>query len=395
MKGIKQFLKHGGRLITVVSLLIITYCYAMFQGGFVSWFVFFTILPFLVYSILLAIIPIRFKEISRTLSKERIERGSNVQVTVTFRNTSWFPFVFMMVRELPMREEHFEKPNGNVTKLFLVGWKREFKWTYELKELKRGEHHFRGLLFTCTDFFGWTIRNVVINHPQLFLVYPKVSDVKLLPIGMQYDQGTSQSRYSLIKDTTVATGVREYVPGDRFSWIHWKSFAKNGELRTKEFEDQKSQNTFVLIDRAVQKNFDDVVDYTASYINKIVKKQGDVSFLSVGVDRYFMPIIKTGKQYEKVLQHLVTVEPDAQFGVERLFFEEQKMMSRSVVVIITGEMTPALQEVLNAGTKYARKIICFVVSDQKDPVPHISQNNEVHYIEMDELQRTYSEVKHA
>src|SRR5690606_35378418 len=101
MKGIKQFLKHGGRLITVVSLLIITYCYAMFQGGFVSWSVFFTILPFLVSSILLAIIPIRFKGISRTLSKERIGRGSNVQVSVTFRNTSWFRCVFMMVRGLP------------------------------------------------------------------------------------------------------------------------------------------------------------------------------------------------------------------------------------------------------------------------------------------------------
>lgn len=106
-------------------------------------------------------------------------------------------------------------------------------------------------------------------------------------------------------------------------------------------------------------------------------------------------MIKTGKQYETVLQHLATVVPDAQFGVERLLFEEQKMMSRSVVVIITGEMTPELQEVLNAGTKYARKIICFVVSDQKDPVQHISQNNELHYVGMDELQRTYSEVKHA
>ena len=62
--------------------------------------------------------------------------------------------------------------------------------------------------------------------------------LNLIPISMQYDQGASQTRFSLIKDTTMATGVREYVPGDRFSWIHWKSFAKNGELRTKEFEDR-------------------------------------------------------------------------------------------------------------------------------------------------------------
>ncbi|MGN7478714.1 DUF58 domain-containing protein [Solibacillus silvestris] len=394
MKGIKQFFRHGGRLITVISLLIITYCYAMFQGGFVSWFVFFTILPFLLYSILLAVVPIRFKEISRILSKERIERGSNVQVTVTFRNTSWLPIVFMMVEELPMDDGHYENPNGNVTKLFLVGWKREFVWTYELKALKRGEHHFKGLQFTCTDFFGWTIRQIKVNHPQLFLVYPKISDAAVLPIGMQYDQGASQSRYSLIKDTTMATGVRDYVPGDRFSWIHWKSFAKNGELRTKEFEDRKTQNTFLLIDRAVQRNFEQVVDYTASYIAKIVKERGDISFLSAGIDRYFAPIIKTDNQFEKVLQHLVTVQPDAQFGIERLLFEEQKIMSRSVVVIITGELMPELQQLLNAGTKNARKIICFVVSEQKKPMQLVSQN-EVHYVSVDGLQQMYAEVKHA
>lgn len=395
MRGLKQFFQHSGRLITVILLLAITYCYAMFQGGFVSWFVFFTILPFSVYSILLAIFPIHFKEISRTLSKDRIERGSNVQVTVTFRNTSWLPIVFMTVQELQMENGQYERPNGNVTKLFLVGWKREFEWTYELKALKRGEHHFKGLEFTCTDFFGWTFRKVTVNHPQFFLVYPKVSDVDVPPVGMQYEQGSSQSRYSLVKDTTMATGVREYIPGDRFSWIHWKSFAKNGELRTKEFEDRKSQNMFILIDRAVQKNFEQAVDYTASYINKIVKGRGDVSFLSVGDDRYFAPIIKTDKQFEKVLQHLVTVQPDAQFGVERLLYEEQKIMSRSVVVIVTGELVPELQKIMNSGTKYARKIICFVVSDDKDSVQLISQNNEVHYVGSDELQSMYSEVKHA
>ena len=152
---------------------------------------------------------------------------------------------------------------------------------------------------------------------------------------------------------------------------------------------------FILIDRAVQKNFEQVVDYTASYINKIVKGRGDVSFLSAGNDRYFAPIIKTDKQFEKVLQHLVTVQPDAQFGVERLLYEEQKIMSRSVVVIVTGELVPELQEILNSGTKYARKIICFVVSDEKNLVQFISQNNEVHYVDSDELQSMYSEVKHA
>lgn len=379
MKKIRYFFQHGGRLLTVIALLIITYCYAMFQGGFVSWFVFFTILPFSIYSILLAIVPIRIQQVSRTLSKEAVERGDTIEVTVRFHNKSWFPLVFMTARETAMDADFYEELNGNATKLFLVGWKKEFEWTYELRDLRRGEHHFKGIEVMCTDFFGWTVRQVVIEHPQLFLVYPKIYDVKTEQITMQYDQGASQTRFSLIKDTTMATGVREYVPGDRFSWIHWKSFAKNGELRTKEFEDRNAQNTFVLIDRAVQKNFEQVVEFAASYIQKTMKARGDVSFLSVGTDRYFAPVIKTDSQFKKIMQHFVTVQADAEFGVERLLFEEQKVMSRSVVIIITGEWLPELQEALNASTKSMGKIVCFVVNNEAEPV-HLKNQNEVHII---------------
>jgi uncharacterized protein (DUF58 family) len=393
MKRIKHFFQHGGRLIIVILVLLFAYSYAMFQGGFVSWFLFFTLLPFSLYSILLAIVPIRIMEISRTFSKGRLEREDDVVVTVKFRNKSWFPIVFLTVKEIPMDDGFYEALNGNASKLFLVGWKREFEWSYELKELKRGEHHFKGFEFTCADFFGWTIRHLVIESPQMFLVYPKVFDVKTIPMRMQYDQGTAMLQYSLIKDTTMATGVREYVPGDRFSWVHWKSFAKSGELRTKEFEDKQSQNTFILIDRSIQKNFEQVVDFTASYIQNMVKGRGEVSFLSVGIDRYFAPIIKTDSQFEQVMQHLVMIQPDAQFGVDRLLYQEQKTMNRSVIVIITGELMPDLVEVLNADSRFANKVQCFVVNEDEDKV-RLMGNNQVYYVSEYGLKSNYSEVKH-
>ncbi|MEG0473234.1 MAG: DUF58 domain-containing protein [Solibacillus sp.] len=374
MSRLNDFIKHGGRLVTVVSLLVVTYCFAMFQGGFVSWYLFFTLLPFVMYSILLAIMPIKITEISRTLSKERVERGDHVIVTIKFRNASWFPIIFLTAMELPMDTRYYEAAHGDASKLFLVGWKREFEWSYELKQLKRGEHHFQGLAFTCTDFFGWTFRKVKVDQPQMFFVYPKIYAVKTVPLKMQYDQGTAASLYSLVKDTTMVTGVREYAPGDRFSWIHWKSFAKNGELRTKEFEDKQSQNIFFLIDRSVQRNFEQVIDFTASYIRMIVKDRGDVSFLSVGMDRYFAPVIKTESQFEKVMQHLVTIQSDAQFGVDKLLLEDQKLMMRSVVVIVTGELTPNLKELLNSSSSYAKKIICFVLGNEADSVPYHPSN---------------------
>lgn len=390
MNRLKDFFLYS-RLIRVIILLVITYSYAMFQGGFVSWFIFFTILPFSLYSILLVFIPIRFQEVARTLSKEHLERGSNVFVTVTFRNTNWFPLVFLTVNEMKMDENYYEIANGQVNKLFLVGWKREFQWTYELKDLQRGEYHFKGIEFMCTDFFGWTIRKISVDNPQLFFVYPKVHGVSKVPLHMQYEQGAATSRYSLIKDTTLATGVREYVPGDRFSWIHWKSFAKSGELRTKEFEDRQSQNTFIIIDRSVQKNFELVVDYTASYLQKIVKERGEVSLLSAGMDRYFAPVIKTDSQLEKVMQHLVMVQPDAQFDVARLLYEEQKMMNRSIVVIVTGELTSDLVEALNSGAGVMGKVLCFVVGQQTEKV-YKTGNYQIHNVPVQVLSED-SEVK--
>jgi uncharacterized protein (DUF58 family) len=381
MNRIKDFFLHSGRLLTVIVLLVITFSYAMYQGGFVSWFIFFTILPFSLYSIVLAFIPIRFQEVSRTLSKEYMERGDNVFVTVTFRNTCWVPLIFLTVNEIKMDENYFEAPNGQINKLFLVGWKRQFEWTYELKHLQRGEHHFKGIEFMCTDFFGWTIRKVSVEKPQLFFVYPKVHQVDSIPLQMQYEQGAATSLYSLIKDTTMVTGVREYVPGDRFSWIHWKSFAKNGELRTKDFEDRQSQNTFIIMDRAVQKNFEQVVDYTASFIQKIMKERGEVSLLSVGTDRYFAPVIKTENQLNQVMQHFVTVQPDAQFGVARLLYEEQKMMNRSLIVIVTGELTSDLLDTLNSGVGIMNKVLCFVVSQQTEKT-RILGKSQIHYVPM-------------
>ena len=69
-----------------------------------------------------------------------------------------------------------------------------------------------------------------------------MTDIHYVPIDTQYDLGSMISPYNVVKDTTMATGVRDYQSGDRVSWIHWKSFARTQTLMTKEFEDRRSQD---------------------------------------------------------------------------------------------------------------------------------------------------------
>ena len=142
----------------------------------------------------------------------------------------------------------------------------------------------------------------------------------------------------------------------------------------------------------MQKNFEQVVDYTASYMQKIVKERGEVSILSVGVDRYFAPVIKTESQLNRVMQHFVTVQADAQFSVARLLYEEQKMINRSVVVIVTGDLTSDLRDALNSGVGIMNKVFCIVISHQTEKMRNIDHSR-IHYVPVRWFYKD-SEVKH-
>lgn len=397
MKSFIAFLQGSRRLVTLIALLIIAYCFVMFQGGFVSWFIFFTVTPFLLYALLLAFVPLRISDIHREITPSKVQRGDKVTITVTFRKHGWFPLVFLTVQEQPMDKDFCRATEGKASRLFFVGFKRSFKWTYELTDLQRGEHHFQGLELIFADFFGWTIRRKVIERPQIFMVYPKITEMKSSSLRMQYDQGAISSPYAIVKDTSMATGVRDYQPGDRFSWIHWKSFAKNGTLRTKEFEDHQSQNVFICIDRSKQRDFEQTVDLTASMLKAIVKQRGEVSLLSSGERRSFFPNIRTESQLEKAMQHLANVACDANHSIEALIQPEQKLISRSVLIIITSELTESLSMLLMNGSKYTKMIICYVIVSsetllQRQESRVYTGNNRVEYITKEMFHQAFAEV---
>ena len=64
-----------------------------------------------------------------------------------------------------------------------------------------------------------------------------------------FEQGALSANINLVKDSTISVGVRDYKPGDRFSWIDWKATARTNNIMTKEFEQQRSHNIMIFMDR--------------------------------------------------------------------------------------------------------------------------------------------------
>ena len=95
-------------------------------------------------------------------------------------------------------------------------------------------------------------------------------------------------------------------------------------------------------------------------LKSIVKRRGDVAFLSGGESRVFYPSVRTDGQLEKVMQHLAVVQPNVVSPMESLLPNERQL-NNSILILITGQVTDELKAFLLTSSKYARAVICFVV----------------------------------
>lgn len=363
MSKYKQILNKVGRFIVVLLLMVITFSYAMFQGGFVSWFLFYTLIPFLLFSFVLTFMPIQIKEVKRETKPKRLSRGDTATVTIHFKIKCWIPLALLTVRELGLNSDIVEKTKGS-SNIFFVGFKRKFHWNYEIPNLQRGEIQFSTLQLTFTDFFGWTVRHKFIEEKNSVIVYPKTTDVKYRPLQLQFDQGGVLSPYSFIKDTSMVTSVRDYQAGDRFSWIHWKSFAKNETLRTKDFEERQSEEKIIVLDTTTKKHFEEVIELSASVLQAAVKNHEDVSFFIAGEHQKFYPQIKSYSQLEEIMRQLAVVETTNLKNIDLILARESKALESSVL-LFTGELTVSLESFF-VNSKAQKGIICFVVTTQDE-----------------------------
>ena len=361
MKGIKLSWGLGWRLLFVIFLLIFSFSFAMFQGGFVSWFIFYTLLPFALYSFVFFFIPISKIQAERYIQTAQIRKGGKLIVTVKLKRTSRFPMLYLVIKELTQSPQLIRHAESQLKTVRMFGIRQTIEWTYEIDHMPRGEHTFDGVEITVSDFFGWVKKSVVLPLKQTVIVYPNVTDMIYMPIETRYDQGAAASPFAIVKDTTMATGVRDYQPGDRVSWIHWKSFARTQTLRTKEFEDRQSQDLFILVDRKASDNFEEQIELTASVLHAVVRNQASAAFLSLGATRFYFPAIQGEDQLQRTMFHLAKVEADLKKPIEQILTKDQAMSKATSVLLITGDLTAGLIEAIPRAAKNLRQCTVFIV----------------------------------
>ncbi|MDW0117629.1 DUF58 domain-containing protein [Sporosarcina thermotolerans] len=363
----RKLLSMTGRFAFIVSLFFSVYVFAMFQGGKVSWTIFYMLTPFLLYSIILFVYPINTIKAERITRSHVVKSGGKLTVTVKLHRSFPFPLLYTVASEQWVDSELAANANNRTKHIFIFGFKKEVEWSYEIERMPRGEHIVEGIEIEVTDFFGWIQKRGFIDLKDTILVFPNTTPMHYAPINAQYDRGSLASPFSLIKDTTMATGVRDYQAGDRVTWIHWKSFARTQNLMTKEFEDRQSEDLIIMLDNRESETFEEQVELTASIVEEASGTQSNIAFVSAGAETSVFPFINSADQLHDVFVHLAKVRPIPAEDVNPLESFTFTAVAGSVVLVTGSPDWPFVQSVMGF-VKNRKSVICFVVVNKTVPV---------------------------
>ena len=121
-------------------------------------------------------------------------------------------------------------------------------WIDTIPQQRRGINYIGAINLSTSDPLGISQINREIGEGYPTIVYPKTLPLSAgLSVGPATlgDVGTVSH---MLAHSTVASRIREYVPGDRLSHIHWPSTARRDQLMSKEFDGGGHSEIWIFLD---------------------------------------------------------------------------------------------------------------------------------------------------
>lgn len=358
MRVLYNLLKIGGKLLLLLAGVGVLYAYAMFQGGFVSWFLLYSFLPFIIFSILFALYPIQLWKVERIIDSHKMyEAGDTVKVQIQITRRFPFPLYFLMITDT------FQVGQGKKKVVRFPFMKRKILITYNIDELQRGEHFFENITALSADFFGFIKKQHCFKVESKLVVYPKRQRLNLFFLEKHIGEGALARGLDYRKETMVPTSIREYQRGDRLSWISWKATARKNTLISKEFEIMEDHQYVIWMDRyhlISHDSFEKIVLYSASLLDELYKAGHPVTLFSTGEgeDRSIFSAKKSVEWMNQVLYHFAIVKNDSPHMLHQ-FVEKDKaaLPERGTIILITDNITPHFLEWMKRLASNQRKVV--------------------------------------
>ncbi len=382
MKWLNNFFPHHHLFVLaglVAALLMLSYS--------ATWMLlpakvlFFILLSFLFTDIVLLF---RFKKgiEAHRQAAEKFSNGDDNIVTVYLRNFYPFSVKITVIDEAPSQFQL-----RNLEFQVALPPAAEEKITYRLRPVKRGEYHFGNLILMVCSPLKLCQRRITVPAATMVPVYPSFLQMRkyeLLAISNRLTEA-GLKKIRRIGHNREFELIKDYVAGDDVRTINWKATARKSHLMVNQYQDERAQNVYSLIDksRLMEMPFNGMtlLDYainTSLVISNIALCKADMPGLLTFQHKVdtFVPASRSNRQLATLLEVLYNQKTDfreADFSVLYTYVRN-KINPRSLLLLFTNfESTYGLERqlpFLRAMARYHLLVVIFFENTELNAMLH-------------------------
>jgi uncharacterized protein (DUF58 family) len=281
--------------------------------------------------------------------------GDNNLIELLIKNLSSIRLGIRIHDTLP---EQLQIRNFSITKIFDSNQLQKFP--YYILPNERGIYTFPSTYLFINSFLKLAERRIVIMNTNDVACYPSILQMKKIELlSMQRTQaleGTKKQRR--IGTSYEFEQIKNYVHGDDYRHLNWKATGKMNKLMIDQYEDEKSQQVYFIVDKSRNMLMPfgglSLLDYSINaalaIANVAVKKQDKVGLIT------FSNAIHTKLKAERKIHQLHKInellynekETELEADFELMYNTVRNFIhGRSMLFLFTNfESSYALQRVL-------------------------------------------------
>ena len=275
---------------------------------------------------------------------DKLSNGDDNFIQIFIENHYLLPVRVTVIDEIPFQ---FQARDTEFSLTIEPGKNKTIE--YMVHPVKRGEYSFGALNIFVGSPIGLIQKRYCFSQEMMIPVYPsflQMRQYELLAISNHLtDSGIKKIRR--IGSNAEFDQIKEYVSGDDFRTINWKATARKNKLMTNQYQDEKSQQVYSVIDmgRVMKMPFEglSLLDYainTSLVISNIAMHKQDKAGIITFSHRVqsVLPAERRNAQLQKILELLYNqrtgyLESDFEKLVTTI---KTKINQRSLILLYTN-----------------------------------------------------------
>ena len=301
---------------------------------------------------------------------DRLSNGDNNIIHIRLKNNYPLPVTLEIIDEIPFQ---FQKRDFLMQVRLNGGEKVGVE--YALRPTERGEYLFGKLNVYVKSPVRLVSKRYIFCENVVVASYPSFIQLRKYDM-MAFSNQLSQyglKRIRRIGHTMEFEQIKDYTQGDDLRTINWKATSKKNVLMVNQYQDEKSQPVYQVIDtgRSMQMPFlglsllDYAINSTLALSNIVLKKQDKAGMFTFSkkVGNYVAADRRAG-QMHKLLETLYRIDTDfLESDFSRLYVDiKQSVTQRSLIMLYSNfETMDALRRQLSYLKGIARNHLLIVV----------------------------------